>query len=83
MKLLHIVYNLVRNLLTIISDLCLWFQLSPLEAESGSLKVGRLSTPLREYSLHLLAAAAARCARSCTSSSVTYIEMSKYVCYDH
>lgn len=53
--------------------------MSPLEEEeSGSLKVGLLSTPLREYSLHLLAAAAARCARSCISSSVTDIES---MCY--
>jgi len=40
-----------------------------LEAVSGSLNVGGLSTPLLEYSLHLLAAAAALFALSLISSS--------------
>lgn len=44
---------------------------SLLEMASGSLKVGRLSAPLLEYSLHLRAAAAARAALSFTSSSAT------------
>ncbi|KAF1885076.1 hypothetical protein Lal_00028965 [Lupinus albus] len=40
-----------------------------MEAPSGSLNVGALSTPFLEYSLHLLAAAAALFALSFTSSS--------------
>lgn len=40
-----------------------------LEMASGSLKVGGLSAPLLEYSLHLRAAAAARFDLSSTSSS--------------
>lgn len=40
------------------------------EIASGSLFVGGLSAPLLEYSLHLLAAAAALLALSFTSSSV-------------
>lgn len=45
-------------------------QLPLLEVASGSLIVGGLSTPLREYSLHLRAAAAALFPLSFTSSSV-------------
>lgn len=45
---------------------------------SGSLKVGRRSAPFLEYSLHLLAAAAARFALSFASSSGKHISYCKF-----
>lgn len=57
--------NIVERVSTIIAHFSL------LEIVSGSLKVGALSAPFLEYSLHLRAAAAAFLALSFTSSSAT------------
>lgn len=55
-------------------------QFSLPEVASGSLKVGGLSTPLLEYSLHLLAASAALLALSLTSSSATtHLKLHQYL----
>lgn len=65
MKQLEISPAIVSHPILVVLKLCY----SLLERASGSLKLGRLSTPLLEYSLHLRAAAAARAALSLTSSS--------------